>query len=210
MSESRNRVNLFSHLTAGYTHFSYWTYDFRPDTGDALIDAAGNPTVVYNAAVGTNAEAANLGRALRFLRSTGVRFIGAGLGGENAPPVGMSNWSPGAGGDNLVTTVQVDPGQNPPGATYKNGLIGFFTDDDGQRYFLLTNLAHGLGGSAGAEALNYTMTFDNSVTQLRRLNRITGLQETVPLSGNTLSLNLPGGTGDLFKYSTDDFPGMTP
>jgi hypothetical protein len=208
MSESRNRVNVFSHLTAGYTHLSYWTYDFRPDTGDALIDVAGNPTPMYTWATGSNAEAANIGKALRFLDSTGVRFVGAGLGGENSPPVGMSNWSAGAGGDNLITSVQVDAGQNPPDTTYKNGLIGHFTDDEGQRYFFLTNLAHGSGASAAAQALNYTMTFDNSVTELLRLNRITGIQEVVPLASNTLNINFRGGTGDLFKYNTGDFPGL--
>lgn len=208
MSASRNRVNVFSHLTTGYTHLSYWTYDFRPDTGDALIDVAGNPTAMYIAAMGSNAEAANIGQALRFLDSTDVRFIGTGLGGENGPPVGMSNWSVGAGGDNLITSVQVDAGQNLPDTTYKNGLIGLFTDDDGQRYFFLTNLAHGSGASAAVQALNYTLTFDNSVTELLRLNRITGLQEIVPLTGNTLKINFPGGTGDLFKYNTGNFPGL--
>ena len=208
MAPSRNRVNVFSHLTAGYTHLSYWTYDYREDTGAGLIDQAGNPTPLYNAAVGSNAEAARLGQALRFLESTDVRFIGTGLGGENTPPVGMSNWAPGAGGDTLITAVQIDAGQNPPGATYKNGLIGFFTDDGGDRYFFLTNLAHGSAASADTESLSFTMTFSASVTDLWRLSRVTGLPEVVPLSGNQRQVTLPGGTGDLFRYNTGDFPGL--
>jgi MYXO-CTERM domain-containing protein len=42
-----------------------------------------------------------------------------------------------------------------------------------------------------------------------RLNRLTGEQELIPLTNHMLFLTLPGGTGDLFKYNTSDFVGIT-
>ena len=87
-------------------------------------------------------------------------------------------------------------------------MIGFFTNDDGDRYFFLTNLAHGLAASAATESLSFTVTFTGAVTQLQRLSRVTGLQEVVPLTGNQLQITLHGGTGDLFKYDASPFPGL--
>ena len=47
-------------------------------------------------------------------------------------------------------------------------------------------------------------TFVNGVNQLLRLDRETGTQVAEPLTSNQLHVNLPGGTGALYKYDTGD------
>jgi hypothetical protein len=161
-SESDNRFNIFTHLTAGYTGLLYWTYDHYYSTGSGLIDSNGNPTALYHSAAQAHAEVVNLGESLRFLTSTDVRFIRgkqsvAGGGSVfNSVPLGLTNWSAGAGGDTHILSLSVDLASPANLGPEKNGLIGFFTDDDDDRYFMLTNLNHGAGLSADAATLPFT------------------------------------------------------
>jgi hypothetical protein len=91
------------------------------------------PTVRYHYAAQVNPEAMILGSTLRYLTSQDVRYV---PGPGNSPPSGLSNWSAGAGGDPHITNVAANGGSG----SWKSGLIGLFTDDVGQRYFMLTNL----------------------------------------------------------------------
>ncbi len=211
VSESANRFNLYTYLTAGYTGFHYWTYDFR-DGLDGLIDSSGDPTHRYVSATRTNAEAITLGRVLRLLESTAVRFVAgeyrepwwpAWISGRNETPVGLNDWTAGAGSDPHILDIEVL--LDDVVGDLENGLIGLFTDDNDEHYFMLTNLNHGPGLSAPSTALSFAIRFDDTINELLRFNRVTGLQEVVPLADHTLHLTLPGGTGDLFKYNTGPF-----
>ena len=197
-SESDMRMQVYSSLAAGFTGFCYFTYDAAYVTG--LVDSEGDPSPMYPHAAGLNAEVAALGQTLRLMESTDVRFV---PGQGNATPSGLRNWSPGAGGDPYI--VAVSSGGD---ASREDGLIGFFTDDDGNRFFMLVNLNHGKERSAAATSLEFRIEFDPSIEFLIRLNRETGQQEPVFLQDHALDLLLPGGTGDLFGYGL--FPLLAP
>ena len=62
---------------------------------------------------------------------------------------------------------------------------------------MVVNLRHGEGKSAAATKATVTLTFRSSVASVHRLSRRTGGVESLPLSGNRLQLDLPGGTGEL-------------
>ena len=89
----------------------------------------------------------------------------------------------------------------------KNALLGFFRDDEGNEYLMITNLWYNADASAEDRTLAITMRFDPSVKKLYRLSRTTSETETVKLRDGILEITLPGGTGDLFKYGRDPFPG---
>ncbi len=216
-SESDTRYNGFTLLTSGYTMLNYFMYDHGAagagSTSD-LLDQNGNPTALYHQAAAANLEYANVGRSLRFLSSTDVRFVPGRriLFGNvtipNSAPSGLSNWAVGAGGDLHILSAIVDSSQPGYLGSEKNGLIGFFTGDDSQQYFMLTNLNHGGNLSAEAASLSFMITFDSSVSSIWRLNRLTGLSEEILLSNHSLFWTLPGGTGDLFKYDNGNFVGV--
>src|SRR5439155_23440413 len=90
----------------------------------------------------------------------------------------------------------------------KDGLIGFFQDDAGQSYFMLTNLFEGQNSSASSTALSFKISFASNINEVLRLNRITGEPQKLVLNNHELFLSLPGGTGDLFKYNTGYFAGI--
>ncbi len=123
-SESEMRMQAFSSLTAGYTGLGYCIYDTNSAAGYyGLVGTS--PTARSSYVQSMNPEITNLGQSLRFLTSGDLRFVP----GSDATPTGLTNWAGGAGGDSHITNVQVNAGQ---AGTYKDGLIGFFTDDAGQ------------------------------------------------------------------------------
>lgn len=214
-SESDTRYNGFTLLTAGYTMLNYYVYDEGPDSPvkGTFLDNYGNPTAMYAYAASANAEYIKVGQSLRFLTSADVRFVAGrhtvigNITAENSTPNGLSKWAAGAGADSHILSVSVGSGQI---GSAKNGLLGLFTDDDGEHYFMLTNLNHGGGLSAATTGLSFVMTFASDVDVIYRLSRITGAPERVNLSDHILNVTLPGGTGDLFKYDDGYFAGITP
>ena len=204
-SETDLRVQMFAPLTYGYTGILYFTYDMAFERG--LIERTGEPNRLYHAAARANPEVTNIGAAMRFLTSTDVRHVPGvhsheGADVENELPNGTRKWEPGAGGDDRVRSgVVAEPGKG------KNALLGFFRDDEGNEYFMITNLWHNADASAEDRTLAITMRFDPSVKKLYRLSRTTSETETVKLRDGILEITLPGGTGDLFKYGRDPFPG---
>ena len=215
-SESDNRYNAFTLLTAGYTGFEYFLYDrISPDLGGLFLETDGSPTEFYNYAAETNREVANLGQSLRMLTSTDVGFVPGrhsdqGQLWENSPPTGLSVWEYGDGGDQNVVWVTVDYTEPEYIGLEKDGLIGFFTDDEGVRYFMLTNLYQGPDMTADEASLSFIMLFVDTIDSIWRLSRDTGLAEEILLTNHRLFLTLPGGTGDLFKYDDGNFAGLTP
>jgi hypothetical protein len=196
-SESELRMQLFSHLTAGYTGVGYWTYTRYAAHDTGLFDANNQPTPLLAAAADANREIENLGNVLRFAQSTDLRFVQ----GSHSAPGGLSNWTLGAGGDSHLLSIIVGAG-----GSYRNGLIGFFEDDNGELLFMLTNLNQSSALSAEGAALTFILQFDSSVTGLFHLDRETGLQEMIALNAaHQLVISIPGGTGELFKYTTGNF-----
>ena len=90
----------------------------------------------------------------------------------------------------------------------KPNVVLFFTDDQGQEYFMLTNLWHDQGVSAAGRAVTLTLTLDQDVRVVGRLARETGQPETLLVNDGVLRLTLPGGTGDLLRLGSSQFPGL--
>ena len=111
-------------------------------------------------------------------------------------------WEPGAGGNTWITHVAIEES----GEGY-DALLGLFRDDRGDRYFMITNLRHNANASAGERTLAITMEFAPGVRTLFRLDRRDGTAVPVNLGGGILHTTLPGGTGDLYKYTPGPFPG---
>ena len=85
-------------------------------------------------------------------------------------------------------------------------LVGFFDDRARQEYFMVVNLVHGLAMSKMDGVRTVRLTFDRSVQKIERLNRLTGLVETLRTragkgGSRILDVQLEGGTGDLFKWA---------
>lgn len=208
-SESQLRMMLYSYMAAGFKGFAYFKYNTSTSVDMALLDTNGNAGPLYAPAAAANAEVVRLGTALRFLESSDLRFIP----GSTAPaaPTGLTDWSPGAGGDLTLLSAAVDVSDPANQGTGKDGLIGYFTDDDGDRYFMLTNLYEGNALSASAATLDFVLDFADNTDAIYRLNRLSGVPERVDLDSNdVLNLTLPGGTGDLFKFDDGYFPDIIP
>ena len=204
-SESDLRVQMFAPLTYGYTGILYFTYDMAYERG--LIERTGEPNRLYHAAARANPEVTNLGAAMRFLTSTDVRYVPGthhheGAEVANELPGDTKKWESGAGDDARIRSVQVSGSGKG-----KDGLLGFFRDEEGNEYFMVTNLWHNAEASAEDRTLTITMRFDRKVSRLYRLSRTTGNSETLKLRDGNLEITLPGGTGDLFKYGKQPFPG---
>lgn len=202
-SESDMRMQAYAHMTAGYTGFTYYTHNKWNGQDAGLLLADGTPDTMFYTAQAVNQEVQNLGQSLRHLTSTDVRFVAGGSVILNSEPDGVSDWSYPAGND--LHLLNVD---STGTATGEDGLIGHYTDDNGQIYFMLSNLSHAAGESSAMTSVTFTLIFDASVNELLRLNRETGFQELVILANHKLTITLPGGTGDLFKYNTGDFVGI--
>ena len=65
---------------------------------------------------------------------------------------------------------------------------------------LLTNLNQAADTNAADTAVSFNIEFDD-VDELLMLSRQTGQPVVVNLSSNVLSVTLPGGTGNLYKYN---------
>jgi hypothetical protein len=235
-SDSDYRMQVFSSLAFGYTGIGVFTFDTAHEKG--LLDIKGEPTPLYNHAVKANREVMNIAGPLRFLTSTEVRFVkrtpaspvAQGLlawdnfsvadtyiknisimtvshlsskngdqsseSQEEAADAGKRKLAAGDSPDSYVDVANAD------------GLIGYFQDDAGGKYFMITNLWHSKYATADQRELSFTLKFDPGVKQVARLSRKTGKAEQLTLQDGEIDLVLPGGTGDLFKVDDASFPGL--
>jgi hypothetical protein len=115
----------------------------------------------------------------------------------------LSGWTPGTGGDPHL----IDAGSDNGNAN-QSGLLGFFTDDAGQHYFMLVNLYEDTNLTSPQSNSTFQLAFDSSVDSLLELDPTTGSPVTVPLSNHVLTITLPGGQGYLFKYNDGPFAGV--
>lgn len=206
-SESDLRMQLFAALTFGFTGITYFTYDHVFDGALLRGEETHETTPLYHAAARASVEVANLGRTLRFLTSTDMRFVAGHSSAEsstdfNLTPHGLAAHDPRkpVGPIQAIALSVAGPRQD--------ALIGLFRDDDGGAYLMVTNLYRAAGVGAGDSHQEVTLTFDPSVERLHRLDRETGAVEAVALDDHRVTITLPAGTGDLFSINEAAFPGL--
>ena len=145
-----------------------------------------------------------MGQALRILKSTDVRYV---VGHGNQVPTGVTAWKPGAGGNHLIKSIVIEGSGSKP-IKWRDALVGFFEDDQGEDYLMLTNLWHDEGVAASQRSMKVTLKLQPGVTSIGRLSRETGKPELLAVKGDTFELTLPGGTGDLLRLGSAKFPGL--
>ncbi|MAE65026.1 MAG: hypothetical protein CMJ18_12215 [Phycisphaeraceae bacterium] len=200
-SESDYRMQVFCALTYGFTGIANFMY--CPGHQRDILMPGGDPSPLYEPAARAHAEVARLGRAMRFLTSTNVAHL-PGRAGVRIPTY-HENWKQGTAGDRRIRSIAIlDDG------LHRHGLIGHFRDDDGQTYFMVTNLYQHARRNADECAVRVRIVFDPGVKTILRLCRQTGEVErlTILNPDEGLVIHLPGGTGDLFKYDTGGFAGI--
>lgn len=199
-SESELRAELFTKLSAGVKGMAYFVFQNGINEDFGLVDPTGVKSPLYEPAKAANKELATLGESLRFLESQDWRFVS---GGAAATPEYMEAFDAAAGFGKLESVVV-----NSAAADRKDAVVGTFHDDNGGEYFMLVNTFHGSALSAASAAISFTLTFDDAVDSIWRLDRLTGQVEKLDLTGDSLNITLPGGTGDLFKLGDGAFAGL--
>ena len=231
VTESELRLNTFAAWVYGFKMTSAFIYDDPDVLGSEfysiLFNGPGdtNPTVLFDAFAQMNEESRNLGPALVRLLSSDVSFVSGRYQESESDPVQAiplpsraHAWTPQAN-DYLKTIQATNLGTENLGLE-GDVVVGRFTvlDEslDGaaqdQQYFMILN---GLSsayesGTATNTRQSIHLTFDfgaSGIQALHRISRSTGMVETVTLTPEggsvySLDLELPGGTGDLFKYAT--------
>jgi len=124
-------------------------------------------------------------------------------------PKALSIWKRGDVASDPLRSIRIlNPGPE------RQGLIGYFRDDAGGTYIMLTNLwrvSDRQKGLAANTRLTFRLVFDPAVRSILRLDRETGKTQRLTISNPAegLTVTLPGGTGDLFKIGEGTFPGLT-
>lgn len=187
-SESELRMHVYIHLAAGFSGISYFTYDQwgMVEKGQAA------PRPVYYAVEDVNKEISKLGETLKMLHSTDIRYV---PGTETKVADGIDDWKKNAGKETRIKSIAASNNISSYG-----GVIGFFNDDNKKSYFMLVNLSCGPDKSSAQTAQSFSIDITPDVSHILRLNRRSGRWEKIMLKDGSLSVTLPGGTGDLFKF----------
>jgi PEP-CTERM motif-containing protein len=205
-SESELRMNVFSSLTAGSKGIGYYSFGIQSGDSASLLTSSDTPGTLYPIAQNINSQLSKIGPSLRDLTSTGVGFLFGNA--QSVEPSGLSSWTKGTGGDPHLINAGTDNGSS--GNSSQNALLGFFTDSLGQNYFMLTNLYCGTNLTSAQTNNTIQLAFDSSVNSLLELDPVTGQPDVVPLVNHVLTITLGGGQGELFKYNTGTFAGISP
>jgi hypothetical protein len=213
-TESDMRWNVFAHALFGYTGYTWFVYQLGPPHSDTLApalfqtsgDFAATKTARYDLAAELNVELANLGRALTQLTSTDVRYI-TGL----LVPDGLQAWEADAGENPFITAIA------PVGGMFQEVMVGFFDDDDGEKYVMVQNVNHESGSWPVNNDNDATIkvSFDFSAvtdagfdkSAVLSLNKETAAIDTVPLTSTgadtaDLDVTLVAGDAMIFKYKS--------
>ena len=200
-SESDVRMQVFMHLVCGYTGILYFTYENAQ--GPAMVEnSTGKLRPIYYDVARLNKEVFNLGRSIRFLRSTDVRYL-PGVDGQIPEPA--IAWSADAGGEKRIRSITIEDSQE---AADKDVLVGYFQDDSDRQYLMISNLWHDMNASADQRMLTVRLKVDPTITVVGRLSRETGQPEYLKVTNGELRITLPGGTGDLLQLGGASFPGL--
>lgn len=196
-SESDVRMQVYSSLAFGFTGIAYFTYDNGMDK--CLLDQNFARTNLYDYVSKLNLEIINLGKVLKFLTSTDIRYVLAngvtGGGSLMQVPIGLMPFYHKSRVAKLLRGISFIEGKPD-----HDCLIGFFKDDNGGLYFMVVNLWHDEKLNADQTKMMLTLEFDNSVKKIGRLSRMTGKSELLFIDDGRINITLPGGTGDLFKF----------
>lgn len=238
-SESELRLEYFAGLAFGYTWFNCFTYN---SGATSLFSGPGdsNPTATSAQLRETHRRVRILGPTMIRLLNTDVRFInGQSMGHDGKPvsnptPIDVLNWQFGVSDPWLRGWTVTNTGTKNNGLPGDVWLAWFKPLDEsfdgpqytGEIYMMVVN---GLSAPTGAAAdcrqeVRLNFGFGTSgITAVRRLRQDTGELERIELpviegSGGRrrLTLQLDGGTGELFKFDTTapfigvDPPDLTP
>jgi hypothetical protein len=210
-SESDVRMQVFANLSFGAKGIAYFTYEDAQ--GPAMVDLAGQPRPIYQHVAKLNQEVSKIGQSLRYLKSTDVRFVpgqhvAKGSKSSNTIPNGVRGWTIGAGGDPYIRSISVNKTNPRSVGVEKNGLVALFSDENKNRYFMLTNLHHAADLTAADASVSFVVRFNHRVKAIWVLDRKTAKAVKVLIPNHVLNWTLPGGTGDLFKYGDGKFAGI--
>jgi len=200
-SESDIRMQVFSHLTVGFTGIAYFTYEDQQ--GPAMIsNGTRQRRPIYYHVARLNQEVLHIGQALRYLDNVNVWYL---PGDGNQVPSAVQRWPEAQSPIPALRAVRIE-GQS---AKWKDILIGAFRDDAGRDYLMLTNLWHAAQASTSQRALTISLELDSRITTVGRLSRETGRPESLAVQNGQLKLTLPGGTGELLRFGDARFPGLS-
>jgi hypothetical protein len=202
-SESELRLQRFTSLAYGVQGFSDFLWSARHGgpqfLGSYLTYPGAPPTPLYQELTPINREIAHLTQALERMTLTRAYHNDAELGvfhfsdsDAGLPPEQRRS-------GHLLSVTSGDANQL---------MTSFFRDLADEEYFMVVNKRSSQSLTGAQLSSTVTLTFDSSVTSIRRLRRSDGLLETLPLGpGHTFTYSLTGGTGDLFKID-DGVPFM--
>ncbi len=204
-------------LVYGYTGHTWFLYETDPVTAQTvyttLFDGVGSwdhvPNADFQVVADLNLELRTYARTVNLLTSTDVRYVPQSV---LYMPEDTPVWAPGAGGDPWLTAVEsVSSSLLQP----QEWAVGFFEDDNGERYFMVQNAARPLADwplyrPQGDLRLEFDFAgapANLDTTRLRRLDPATGQVVDEPLTwlgGPRAELvrTLDAGDVVLFKYAT--------
>lgn len=199
-SESELRLQRFTSLAYGVRGFAdfLWTADGSGPSvkGAGYWDGSGKPTRIYKDLQVINREVAHVAKSLIRLTPVRTYHLDARDDGD-----GVRHWSD---NDLDLPAWQRRTGRlaNVTGAVNGNHLlVGFFRDQAGEEYFMVVNKDFARETDGAKLTTPVTLTFHPGVKSIQRLSRRTGKVEQIKVRGS-YTFELPGGTGDLFKFST--------
>ena len=220
-SESEMRLNQFAAWTFGYKLVCAFTYNAGSTN---LFRGPGdrNPKDAFRQITQINRESRNLGPALVHLQSTDIRIIpGQHLApdrkpADNARPIDVELWKY-AQSDPYLRGYKIENIGSKNDKLRGDVLIGWFKPlDDAahadEMYFMITNGLSDRAGSGAQCRQRITLNFhfkESGIKSVQRLSRTSGKVEEVAVTAiekdpgrYLLTLELEGGTGDLFKFNT--------
>jgi hypothetical protein len=229
-SSSDMTMQIYSSLAYGFKGISYFVFDNLGNYGDGdggllrYADANENSYVtnpLYDDAQRINTELFNLGRTLKFLTSTQIRYIlGTHLEGgipvANTLPLASVAFNP-AIDATYITSITATNSGTIPDRPSGDMLIGYFTPADesmdgpsyeNEIYFMVTNLLRerDFGYYDARQQVHIEFDFGSSgITELQRLHRGFGNIVIMPLThigGSQYSLDLVLTGGELLKFNT--------
>ena len=212
-SESELRLQKFVNLAYGVRGmFDFlWCAGAEPtirDGGYWNIDGKDNPTTLYRNVAPVNREVANIAKAIVRLRPVRAYHMDS-ADSEEPGSTAIHHW-PDDDADLPARIRRSFRLANVTGTRNRNHLlVAFFRDDAGAEYFMVVN--KDIGPATGAELVTrVTLSFHPSVKSIQRLRRDNGNVETIAVDEH-YAFDLPGGTGDLFKFNTGSpFVGIEP
>ena len=202
-SESELRLQKFTNLAYGVRGMCDFTWAAAGptvrDAGYWNIDGRDNPTTLYKNVAPVNREVANIAQAVVRLHPVRAYHLDS-ADNEDPGSTAIYHWAD-SDADLPARMRRSFRLANVTGASNRNHLlVAFFRDDAGEEYFMVVN--KDIGQATGAElTTRVTLSFHPSVKSVQRLRRDNGTLEKIAVD-EYYGFDLPGGTGDLFKFDT--------